>query len=317
MVVADRQVLRDESCGEIREVGEDMVEKSSTTIAVIGATGAQGGGVVRALQERGAFKVRALSRNPGSYKGLADEVAYADLTQPETLEAALDGAYGVFANTNSFGGPDTDEVAQGTLAVEAASTAGIQHYIWSTLPNVDTISGGKFVVPHFTNKARVNKIVSAAQFPSHTFVEPPFYFQNLISPMYPKTPGPEGTPSWTMPASASARGMHMGDINELGDLVAGAFENPEKAGNGQYLSLAGDLLSWDDITATLQSQGHNIGYVETTDDPYFVRDMFSYMETYTYFGPDAATKIAHADDVTTNPFTNFETWAASNMVPSQ
>jgi uncharacterized protein YbjT (DUF2867 family) len=294
-----------------------MFNKSATTIAVIGATGAQGGGVVRALQERGVFEVRALSRNPESYTGPADEVVYADLTQPETLETALGGVHGVFTNTNSFGGPDTDEVAQGTAAVEAAATAGVQHYIWSTLPNVDTISGGRFTVPHFTNKARVNKIVTSAQFPSHTFVEPPFYFQNLISPMYQKIPGPDGAPSWTVPANASARGMHMGDISELGDLVAGAFENPEKTGNGQYLSLAGDLLSWDDIIANLRSQGHNIGYVETTDDPYFVRDMFSYMETYTYFGPDAATKIALANDVTTKPFTDFETWAARNMDPSQ
>lgn len=293
-----------------------MVEQSSTTIAVIGATGSQGGGVVRSLQERGAFKVRALSRNPESYAGPADEVTHADLTQPETLATAFAGVYGVFANTNSFAGPDTDEVAQGTLAVEAASAAGVQHYIWSTLPDVDTISRGRFVVPHFTNKARVNEIVSSAEFPAHTFVEPPFYFQNLISPMYQKIPGPDGTPSWTMPAKASARGMHMGDISELGDLVAGAFENPDKAGSGNYLSLAGDLLSWDDIITTLRSQGHDIGYVETTEDPYFVRDMFSYMETYTYFGPDAATKIALADDVTTKPFTNFETWAGRNMVPS-
>ena len=108
----------------------------------------------------------------------------------------------------------------------------------------------------------------------------------------------------------------MGDIEEFGNLVAGAFENPETAGNGNYLSLAGDLLSWDAITSTLQSQGHNIGFVEATEDPYFLRDMFSYMEKYTYFGPDAASKIADADAVTTKPFTNFETWAAENMAES-
>ena len=116
--------------------------------------------------------------------------------------------------------------------------------------------------------------------------------------MYPKFPGPDGTPSWMMPASASGGGMHMGDIEEFGNLVSGVFENPEKAGDGSYLSLAGDLLSWDDITSTLQAQGHNIGFVEATEDPYFIRDMFSYMETYTYFGPDAYTKIADAKAAT-------------------
>lgn len=292
-----------------------MNQESTKTIAVIGATGAQGGGVVRALQDRARFKVRALSRNPEAHDDLADEVVYADLTKPETLEPALSGAYAVFTNTNSFASPDTDEIAQGTSAVRAAKAVGVQHYVWSTLPNVEKISGGQFVVPHFTNKATVNKVVSDAGFAFHTFVEPPFYFQNLISPMYPKMPGPDGTPSWMMPANASGGGMHMGDIEEFGNLVTGVFENPEQA-NGKYLSLAGELLSWDDITSTLRSQGHNIGFVEATEDPYFIRDMFSYMETYTYFGPDAVTKIADADAVTTKPFTNFETWAAENMAPS-
>jgi len=294
-----------------------MNQESTRTIAVIGATGAQGGGVVRALQDRGTFKVRALSRSPEAYDGLADEVVYADLTKPETLEPALSGAYGVFTNTNSFASSDTDEVAQGTSAVLAAKAAGVQHYVWSTLPNVEKISSGQFVVPHFTNKARVNQVVSEAGFPYYTFVEPPFYFQNLISPMYQKIPGPDGTPSWTMPASPSAGGMHMGDIDEFGNLVAGAFEQPEQVGNGQYLSMAGDLLSWDEIITTLQSQGHNIGYVEATEDPYFVRDMFSYMAKHTYFGPDSATKIADAIAVTTKPFTNFETWASTNMATTR
>ena len=69
-------------------------------IAVIGATGQQGGGVVRALQASGQFKVRALTRNPGKHRQLADEVVKADLDRPETLKAAFAGAYGVFLVTN-------------------------------------------------------------------------------------------------------------------------------------------------------------------------------------------------------------------------
>ena len=72
------------------------------TIAVLGATGAQGQGVVRALREQGTFRVRALTRSPERAVDLAHEVAMADLTRPETLADAFDGAYGVFANTNSF-----------------------------------------------------------------------------------------------------------------------------------------------------------------------------------------------------------------------
>ena len=109
------------------------------------------------------------------------------------------------------------------------------------------------------------------------------------------------------------RGMHMGDIAELGNIVTGAFEQPDSVGNGQYLSLAGDLMSWDDIVATLNSQGHNRAYTQTTDDPFGMRDMFAYFEAHTYFGPDAEEKIARANAVSARPPTSFATWAETNM----
>jgi uncharacterized protein YbjT (DUF2867 family) len=290
-----------------------MTTEPTKTIAVLGATGAQGGAVVRALQKRGVFKVRALTRKPDGAAGLADEVVAADLTQPETLAAAFDGVYGVFANTNSFASYDTDEVAHGIAAADAAKAAGVEHFVWSTLPSVAEIAEGKYTVPHFTNKAAVNATVAGEGFDFFTFVEPPFYYQNLISPMYPQNPGPDGTPTWSILMAADARGIHMGDINEYGNLVAGAFEHPESVGHGEYLSFAGDLLSWDDIVATLRSQGHNIAVAQTTDDPWSTRDMFAYFEDQTYFGPDAQEKIAAANAVTTEPFTNFEMWAKENM----
>jgi uncharacterized protein YbjT (DUF2867 family) len=67
----------------------DMLSNNKKLIAVIGATGQQGGGVVRALQASGEFKVRALTRNPAEHRQLADEVVRADLDRPETLEAAF------------------------------------------------------------------------------------------------------------------------------------------------------------------------------------------------------------------------------------
>src|SRR6266446_10978239 len=126
-----------------------MLSNDRKPIAVIGATGQQGGGVVRALQAGGQFKVRALTRNPGEHRELAEEVVEADLNRPETLEAAFKGAYGVFLVTNA-GEKGTDELKQATAAVRAAKDAGVKHFVWSTLPNVEAISGGKFDVPHFT-----------------------------------------------------------------------------------------------------------------------------------------------------------------------
>src|SRR5258708_3791052 len=129
-----------------------MLSNNRKLIAVIGATGQQGGGVVTALQARGQFKVRALTRNLDKHRELAEEVVEADLDKPETLKAAFEGVHGVFLVTNFYGG--ADELKQATTAVRAAKTSGVKHFIWSTLPDVEAISGGKFNVPHFTRKVK-------------------------------------------------------------------------------------------------------------------------------------------------------------------
>ena len=153
-----------------------MLSNKKKVIAVIGATGHQGGAVLRALQAGVQFQVRALTRNPGKHRDLADEVVEADLNRPDTLQPAFAGAHGVFLVT-SFWLEGTDEFTQGTAAVRAAKAAGVKHFIWSTLPDVKAISGGKFDVPHFTGKAKVDRVVAEAGFANHSFVIAPFFYQ--------------------------------------------------------------------------------------------------------------------------------------------
>src|SRR3981081_452028 len=105
-----------------------MASNNEKVIAVIGATGQQGGAVVRALQARNEFKVRALSRNPGKHRELAGDFVEADLDRPDTLAAAFKSAHGVFLVTN-FWVQGTDEVKQATAAVRAARDAGVKHLI--------------------------------------------------------------------------------------------------------------------------------------------------------------------------------------------
>src|ERR1700680_2820871 len=217
-----------------------MSSNSKQLIAVIGATGHQGGAVVRALQAQGQFKVRALTRHPGKHRGLAEEVVEADLNRPETLKAAFAGAHGVFLVTN-FGEQGTDELKQATAAIRAAKDAGVQHFIWSTLPDVEAISGGKFDVPHFTGKAKIDRIVKEAGFAHHTFVIAPFFYQNLVGPLAPQKQA-DGSMGWALPLDPDVRCLHMGDIRELGNIVAGAFAHPDEAGNGEYLPLVGDFI---------------------------------------------------------------------------
>jgi uncharacterized protein YbjT (DUF2867 family) len=161
------------------------MSNTKSLIAVFGATGLQGGGVIRALQANGQFRVRALTRTPDQYRGLADEVVEANLDRAETLKAALAGAHGVFLVTN-FWQPGTDERKQALAAVRVAREAGVRHFVWSTLPNVEAISRGNLDVPHFTGKAKIDRIVREAGFANHTFVIAPMYYQNLIGIMAPQ-----------------------------------------------------------------------------------------------------------------------------------
>ena len=226
-----------------------MERTNKELIAVVGATGQQGGGVVRALQARGQFRVRALTRNPDKHPELADEVVKADLNLPETLKAAFEGARGVFLVTN-FWEQGTDELKEATAAVRAAKDAGVKHFVWSTLPDVEAISGGKFDVPHFTGKAKIDRIVREAGFVNHTFVIAPMYYHGLVgAPVLHKQP--DGSTGWALPLDPAVRCLHMGDITELGSIVAGAFAHPDEAGNGEYLPLVGDFMSFHEIVDTL------------------------------------------------------------------
>ena len=296
-----------------------MSSSKQKLIAVVGATGQQGGAVVRALQAQGQFKVRALTRHPAKHRGLADEVVEADLDRPETLKAAFAGAHGVFLVTN-FWEQGTDELKQATAAVRAAKEAGVKHFVWSTLPDVEAISGGKFHVPHFSGKAKIDRIVKEAGFAHHTFVIAPFFYQNLVGLMAPqKQEG--GTLGWGLPVDPTVRGIHMGDITEIGSIVAGAFAYPDQAGNGEYLPLVGDLMSFNEIVDTLNRQGHDFAFKRVPREvfatlfpgPTEIAATFAWFQAHTYLGSDSRDRIALANKVAGRQPTKFSTWARVNF----
>ena len=296
-----------------------MVSNDKKLIAVIGATGQQGGGVVRALQASGQFKVRALTRNPDKHRELAEEVVEADLDQPETLKAAFEGAHGVFLVTN-FREKGTDEFKQATAAVRAAKDVGVQHFVWSTLPNVEAISGGKFDVPHFTGKAKIDRIVKEAGFPHHTFVIAPGYYQNFGGFLAPQKQA-DGSVGWALPPDPDVRCLHMGDIRELGNIVAGAFAHPDEAGNGECLPLVGDFMSFNEIVDTLNRQGHDFSFKRVPREIFAtlfpgaaeIADMFASFQTHTYLGSDMRDRIALARKIAVRQPTKFATWAQVNF----
>ena len=297
-----------------------MERTNKELIAVVGATGQQGGAVVRALQAGKQFKIRALTRNPAKHRELADEVVQADLNRPETLRAAFEGAHGVFLVTN-FWEQGTDELKEATAAVRTAKEAGVKHFVWSTLPDVEAISGGKFDVPHFTGKAKIDRIVREAGFVNHTFVIAPMYYHGLVgAPVLQRQP--DGSTGWALPLDPAVRCLHMGDITELGNIVAGAFAHPDEAGNGEYLPLVGDFMSFSEMVSTLNQQGHKFSFKQVPKEVFAaasfpgaaeLTDNFGYFQAYTYLGSDSRDRIALANKIAGRQPTKFAAWAQVNF----
>jgi len=286
-------------------------------IAVIGATGSQGKGVINSILKDGTFNARAVTRNPEKYTGKADEVVKGDLTDLASLTEAFKGAHGVFVVTNFWEG--ADEIAQGKIAIQAAKNAGVNHFIWSTLPNVEKISNGKFDVPHFTGKAKVDELVKNAGFKNYTFVQPPFYYQNFSGMLGAQTQQ-DGSTGWTLPIDPTKKVIHMGDINDLGKIVIGAFLNPEKVGQGSYLALSTELNSFNDILAAFKSNGKEYSFTQVPIEVFStffegakeIAQMFGYFENHSYMGPNSETRIQQANAISTESFTLLNEWIKQN-----
>ena len=166
-------------------------------IAVIGATGAQGGGLVRSIaaDRSGAFAARAITRKPDSESakalaGLGVEVVAADLDDEASLRRAFEGAHGVFCVTNFWEHSSPErELAQTSSAARAAKGAGVSHVVWSTLEDtrlqvplsdsrLPTLKE-KYKVPHFDAKGEADAVFAALSVPT-TYLLAAFYWENFI-----------------------------------------------------------------------------------------------------------------------------------------
>src|SRR5678816_3083604 len=187
-------------------------------IAVTGATGTQGGGLVRAIlaDPNSGFSVRAITRDPNKDKAKAlaaagAEVVQGDLDDVESLKKAFAGAHGVYAVTNfweHFSGEK--EKAQAKNIADAAKAAGVKHVIWSTLEDTRKLMEPsdkrmptlqeKYRVPHFDAKAEADSYFSGLPV---TYLVTSFYWDNLYMFKLAPTKGEDGVYSWTFPLGDS------------------------------------------------------------------------------------------------------------------
>lgn len=252
-------------------------------IAVVGATGAQGGGLVRAIaKEHGSeFAVRAITRDVNSEKAVAlrtlgAEVVAANLDDVESLKRVFAGAYGTFCLTNFWEHMSPErEYAQAKAQAEAAKAVGVQHVLWSTLEDsrqwvplsddrMPTLMG-KYKVPHLDAKGEADQEFTKLHVPT-TFLLTCFYWDNLIFfGMGPKR-GPDGTLLFTLP---------MGDkklpgiaAEDIGKCVLGILKKGKEY-IGERIGVAGEHLTGTEMAAAMtKAFGQSVRYNAVTPEQY-------------------------------------------------
>jgi uncharacterized protein YbjT (DUF2867 family) len=256
---------------------------SDKVIAIVGATGAQGGGLARAIlsDPDSSFSVRAITRNPSSdpARALADqgaEIVQADLDDQSSLENALAGAYGVFAVTNFWEHFSAEkEKAQAANLAKASKNAGVQHVIWSTLDDTrDRLPVGddrmpvlqdSYNVPHFDAKGEADQYFRDEGVPT-TFLVTSFYWENFIYFGLGPQRGPDGVLALTMPmGDARLPGIAVDDIGKTAYAI---FKRGDEY-IGESVAIAGEQLTGEEMAASMgKALGEKVIYNAVPADVY-------------------------------------------------
>ncbi len=233
------------------------------TILVAGATGQQGGAVARSLIRRG-HRVLGLTRSPSKVPSLnaaGVEGIRGDLTDKASLGSALRGVDGFFIVTTPFQedfSVDTEkEIRQGTTAADAAEIARVPHVVLASVASADEGTG----IPHFESKAKVEQYLKGSGL-RHTITRPVSFMDALDSPWMTAAIH-AGVLSMPMPAETR---QQLVAVKDIGEIVARAFENPDKAA-GRTFELAGDELTLAEEARRISARvGHPVQYVELSEE---------------------------------------------------
>jgi uncharacterized protein YbjT (DUF2867 family) len=306
----------------------------SQVIAVVGATGAQGGGLARAIFDdpQSGFVARAITRHPDSKnaRALADrgaEVVGADLDDEESLVRAFAGADAAFCVTNYWEhfSPER-ELAQGRALASAAKRSGVRHAIWSTLEDtrqrvpladdrMPTLMGN-YKVPHFDTKGQTDGVFSELGVPT-TYLRTSFYWENFIGFGLGPKKGPDGRYAVTFPLADKA--MPCIAVEDIGRCAYGICKRGDEF-VGQTVGIAGEHLTGAQLAEQLsQALGIDVAYNAVTPEVYRsfgfpgaddLGNMFQYKRDFAD-AYRAARDPAVARSI--NPaLQDFKTWLAAN-----
>lgn len=256
---------------------------SKKIIAVVGATGAQGGGLARAVlnDPQGEYQVRALTRSPDSDAAVAlaeggADVVRADLDELESVRQAFDGCWGAFCVTNYWEYFDVErEKTQARHMATAAEDAGLRHVIWSTLEDTrEYVPLGddrmptlmeRYKVPHFDGKGEAERFFRERDVPT-TFLRAAYYWDNLVHFGAGPQRGDDGTLNFVLPMDdAKLPGIAAEDI---GRCAYGIFKEGESM-VGRTVGIAGEHLSGAEMAAALSDAlGEPVRHVAMAPDEY-------------------------------------------------
>jgi uncharacterized protein YbjT (DUF2867 family) len=252
-------------------------------IAVVGATGAQGGGLARAIlaDSDGEFGVRAITRDPSKEQAQAlasagADVVQADLDDEASVRSAFSGAYGAFCVTNFWEhfSPDK-EIAQAGNMARAASAEGLEHVVWSTLEDVRTFVSlddpsmptlqEKYKLPHFDGKGEADALFDESGVPT-TYLLAAWYFDNMIFFGAGPARGEDGTLAFTLPLGDGK--MAAIAAEDIGKCTLGIFKRGSDL-VGQRIGVAGGHLSGSEFAqAFTNAFGEEVVYRPLTLDQY-------------------------------------------------
>jgi uncharacterized protein YbjT (DUF2867 family) len=224
-------------------------------VLVTGASGKQGGHLVRELLARG-HSVRALTRKPESpaAAALAERgvtVVPGDFADQGSLERAARGVDAVFAMSTPFEVGDKAETREGINIVRAASSAGVAHLVYSSVAGADRATG----IPHFDSKFEVEKEIRRSGVP-FTIVAPVFFMENFLADWLAAGIA-SGSIAMALPATRRLQQIAVADIAQFTALVI------ERRGSflGQRIEIASDELTMPTAAAAIgEVSGRHIEY---------------------------------------------------------
>jgi uncharacterized protein YbjT (DUF2867 family) len=282
-----------------------MSKKTGKTILVTGATGHQGGAVLRHLREKG-FAVRALTRDPNKPEaralvGQGTEVVRGDLDDTASLTRAVEGVNGLYS-VQALAGESVDvEIRQGINVIDAAARASVGHFVYSSVVSADKNTG----IPHFDSKFRIEERLRGSGM-QYTILRPAFFMENLLGMKDSITQG-----TFALPLSPGKR-LQMIAVDDIGAFAAMAFDRPGHW-QGRAVELAGDELSMSEIAVALgRMAGREVRYQQIPLDafePQAGRDltiMFKWLEDAGYDVDIPALRQEYPN------LMGFERWLQSN-----